>query len=159
MGSANSTMQQSPISFSQDLVDSLADNAAAPTPDAARQDSLDVRVRARIQAELASLRAEEQAVRDQIHAALERENLDRERALAADPDPVNSSPALMADLDELRAKVDRFHARRDPTQFPVLQAAGAALVACYRDNTATPLDCWQQVEGFKASVADMEQVP
>ncbi|KAJ7135048.1 hypothetical protein C8R43DRAFT_894616, partial [Mycena crocata] len=146
------------IQFSQDLVDSLADNAASSTPTPARQNSIDAQIRARIQAELKQLRAEEQSVRDQIQAALEKENLDRERAMAGDPDSVKTSAALLADLDQVREKVDRFHARRDLSAYPALRDDSDALVACYKNNATTPLDCWQHVEKFKASVAEIEQV-
>jgi altered-inheritance-of-mitochondria protein 13 len=165
---------QSSLQFSQDLVDTLADNAASPSPSPARQNSIDAQIRARIQAELEHLRAEEQAVRDQIHAALEKENLDRERAMAGDPGSVKTSPALLADLEEVRAKVDRFHARKDLSDYPALREDSDALVACYkcvpfpvvphqfnfrhRNNTTTPLNCWQQVDKFKDSVAQIEQV-
>ncbi|KAJ6546405.1 hypothetical protein DFH09DRAFT_1170940 [Mycena vulgaris] len=160
MGSSSSTLQESgeaPVSFSQDLVDSLADNAAEPQPSPARQNSIDAHIRARIQAELHHLHAEEQSVRDQIHAALEKENLDRERAMAGDPDSLKSSATLLADLDDVRAKVDRFHARRELTDYPALREHSDALVACYKNNQTSPLDCWQQVDKFKASVAEIEQ--
>ncbi|KAJ7172755.1 hypothetical protein C8R46DRAFT_833803, partial [Mycena filopes] len=143
----------SPVQFSQDLVDTLADNAASTNPSPGRQNSIDAHIRARIQADLQQLRAEEQLVRDQIHAALEKENLDRERAMAGDPNSVKTSAALLADLDEVRAKVDRFHARRDLSEFPALRQNSDALVACYKNNATTPLDCWQEVDKFKASVA------
>jgi altered-inheritance-of-mitochondria protein 13 len=176
MGSALSTVAaDSPVSFSQDLVDQLADNAADTEPSSVRQHNIDAHIRARIQAELKQLRAEEQSVRNQIHAALEKENLDRERAMAGDPDSVKTSAALLADLDQVRAKVDRFHARRDLTEYPALREDSEALVACYksvhcllysrprltvlsRNNATSPLDCWQQVDKFKASVAQVEQV-
>ncbi|KAJ7470487.1 hypothetical protein FB451DRAFT_1339958 [Mycena latifolia] len=162
MGSTTSSVQpesagSTPLSFSPDLVDALADNAADPHPTPARQQSIDAHIRARIQAELTHLRAEEQAVRDQIHAALEKENLDRERAMAGDPDSLKTSAALLEDLDAVRAKVDRFHARRDLADFPALRENSDALVACYKNNPAAPLDCWQQVDRFKASVAEIEQ--
>ncbi|KAJ6455854.1 hypothetical protein C8R45DRAFT_1056658 [Mycena sanguinolenta] len=158
MGSANSTPENSaPVSFSQDLVDTLADNAASPSPSPTRQNSIDAQIRARIQAELEHLRAEEQEVRDQIQAALEKENLDRERAMAGDPDSVKTSPALLADLEEVRAKVDRFHARRDLSDYPALRENSDTLVACYKNNPTTPLDCWQQVDKFRTSVAEIEK--
>ncbi|KAF7338530.1 hypothetical protein MVEN_02079200 [Mycena venus] len=158
MGASNSTLHDSaPVTFSQDLVDTLADNAASPSPSPARQNTIDTQIRARIQAELEHLRAEDQAVRDQIQAALEKENLDRERTMAGDPDSVKTSPALLADLEEVRAKVDRFHARRDLSEYPALRETSEALVACYKNNLATPLDCWQQVDKFKASVAEIEK--
>ncbi|KAJ7694080.1 hypothetical protein B0H17DRAFT_1159168 [Mycena rosella] len=157
MGSAQSSSSTAPVSFSQDLVDHLADNVASPEPSPARQGSIDAQIRARIQAELQHLRAEEQSVRDQIHAALEKENLDRERAMAGDPDSIKTSASLLADLDGVRAKVDRFHARRDLTEYPALREHSDALVACYKNNPSAPLDCWHQVDQFKASVAEIEQ--
>ncbi|KAJ7098183.1 hypothetical protein B0H15DRAFT_824520 [Mycena belliarum] len=156
MGSAASTVS-TPVSFSPDLVDALADHALAPETPPERQAELDAHIRARIQTELHHLRAEEQAVRDQIHAALEKENLDREHAMAGDPDAVKAAPALLADLEQVRVKVDRFHARRDLAEYPALREHIEAVVACYKNNPAAPLDCWQQVDKFKASVAEMEQ--
>jgi altered-inheritance-of-mitochondria protein 13 len=96
-------------------------------------------------------------VRDQIQAALEKENLDREREMAGDPDSVKTSPTLMADLEEVRVKVDRFHARRDLSDYPALRENRDALVACYKNNPTTPLDCWQEVDNFKTSVAEIEK--
>ncbi|KAJ7055174.1 hypothetical protein C8F01DRAFT_1063324 [Mycena amicta] len=155
MGSANSTA--SPVEFDQHLLDALADNAVAPTPSAARQNSLDAHIQARIQAQLEQLRAEEHHVREQMQAALEKENLDRERAMAGDPESIKSSAALLADLDQVRAKVDRFHARRELPQHTHLREATDNLVACYKKNPTTPLDCWQQVSTFKTSVSEIEQ--
>ncbi|KAJ7429791.1 hypothetical protein B0H11DRAFT_2401356, partial [Mycena galericulata] len=58
----------------------------SPTPSPERQNTIGAQIRARIQAELQHLHAEEQSMRDQIQAALEKENLDCERAMAGDPD-------------------------------------------------------------------------
>ncbi|KAF7304770.1 hypothetical protein MKEN_01191100 [Mycena kentingensis (nom. inval.)] len=157
MGSSQSSAASSPVEFDQNLVDALADNALQPNPSPARQKSIDAHIQARIQAELVQLRAEEHAVREQIEAALEKENLDREHAMAGDPDSVKSSAALLADLDEVRAKVDRFHARRDLSEYPALKEASEGLVACYKNNATTPLDCWQQVSAFKTTVSELEK--
>ncbi|KAJ7433939.1 hypothetical protein FB451DRAFT_1419344 [Mycena latifolia] len=160
MGSTTSSVQpesagSTPLSFSPDLVDALADNAADPHP-TPRQQSIDAHIRARIQAELTHLRAEEQAVRDQIHAALEKENLDRERAWRR--------PRLPQDLrrpprrPRRRPRKGRPLPRpQGPCRLPPLRENSDALVACYKNNPAAPLDCWQQVDRFKASVAEIEQ--
>ncbi|KAJ7632338.1 hypothetical protein FB45DRAFT_746468 [Roridomyces roridus] len=146
------------LQFDQDLVNTLADNAAQPTPSPERQNTLDAQIRARIQAELEHLRQEEEHVRDQIHQALEKENLDRERAMTGDAESVKTSAALLEDLHHVRTKVDRYHARRDLSEYPGLREDSDALVACYKNNATTPLDCWQQVEKFKASVSQIEHV-
>nr|GAT58036.1 predicted protein [Mycena chlorophos] len=156
MGSSHST-PVAPVEFDHHLVSALADNAAIPVPSPARQSTIDAQIHARIQAELQRLREDEATVRDEMHAALEKENLDRERALAHDQDSAASSATLLADLDQVRAKVDRFHARRDLSQLPALREARDGLVVCYKNNTTTPLDCWQQVETFRASVSELEK--
>lgn len=121
----------------------LVDNTASPSPSSERQSTIDAQIRSRIQAELTHLRQEEEEVRQEIERALEKENLDRERAMAgeeseaADGDAaaaggVRSSAALMGDLEELRQKVDRFQTRRALTEFPDVQAKSEALVSCYK---------------------------
>jgi MICOS complex subunit MIC19 len=106
-----------------------------------RQTTLDEQVRSRIQSELKRLREEEENVRRQIESALEKENLDRERSMAGGQDDeaaesttnsVGSSAALMGDLDEIRSKVDRFHAKRDLAEYPIVKSSGEAVVSCYR---------------------------
>ena len=127
--------------FSEDVVNSLVDNTAAPVPSAERQSTLDAQIRSRIDAELAHLRQEEDDVRREIERALEKENLDRERAMAgeesegaaeAEAGGVRSSAALAGDLEELRTKVDRFHARRALSEFPEVAEKAEAVVTCYR---------------------------
>lgn len=118
----------------------LADNVAAPEPSAERQASIDAQIRARIQAELEHLREEEDQVRQEIEHALEKENLDRERAMAGEESEsegegaggVKSSTALMGDLEDVRQKIERFQTRRALGEFPEVQAASNAVVNCYR---------------------------
>ncbi|CAK5264067.1 unnamed protein product [Mycena citricolor] len=159
MGSASSVQRESPssVSFSQELVETLSENAANAVLSPGRQNTLDAQIRSRIQAELEHLRFQEQVVRDEIHSALEKENLDRERAVSGDPESIRTSAALLADLDDVRSKIDRFHARRDLSEYPGLKGLGETLVACYRNNANTPLDCWQQVAQFKDSVSRVEK--
>jgi altered-inheritance-of-mitochondria protein 13 len=84
------------------------------------------------------LRQEEEAVRKEIEHVLEKENLDREKAMVGETSDeagsgaVKSSAALMGDLEEIQNKVDRFRARRDLGDFPTVKASGAAVISCYR---------------------------
>lgn len=104
-----------------------------------RQSTLDAHVRARIQAELQHLRAEEEIVQKEIELALERENIDREMSSAggepsdevAEGDAKNST-TLMGDLEEIRTKVDRFQARRQLSDYPAVKESGEAVVLCYK---------------------------
>ena len=117
----------------------LADHMASPDPPPERQSSIDAQIRARIQSELARLRAEEEEVKAEIERALEKENLDRERAMAGaessqegEAGSVKSSAALLGDLEELRSKVDRFKTRRELEGYAQVHAKGEAVVSCYK---------------------------
>ncbi|KAH9914706.1 uncharacterized protein B0H18DRAFT_1125362 [Fomitopsis serialis] len=147
MGANQSTPQtdekvfpaETPIQFSQDVVNQLADHMAAPDPPPERQSSIDAQIRARIQSELARLRAEEEAEAGEGTGA------------------VKSSAALMGDLEELRSKVDRFKARREVEGYAQVQQKGEAVVSCYKNSPSRALDCWRQVNEFKASVSELEE--
>ncbi|TFY64446.1 hypothetical protein EVJ58_g2619 [Rhodofomes roseus] len=144
MGANQSTPQtdekvfsaETPIQFSQDVVNQLADHMAAPDPPPERQSSIDAQIRARIQSELARLRTEEADVKAEIERTLEKENLDRERAMAGEQEEgagaVKSSAALMGDLEELRSKVDRFKVRRELEGYATVVEKGRAVVSCYQ---------------------------
>lgn len=119
----------------------LSDQLASPAIPPERQTTLDAHVRARIDAELTRLRAEEEDVRAEIERALEKENLDREREMAGEAaagdamegaGSVRSSAALMGDLEEVRRKVERFHQRQEAQDFAEVRAKGEAVVSCYK---------------------------
>ncbi|KIM51479.1 hypothetical protein SCLCIDRAFT_18392 [Scleroderma citrinum Foug A] len=149
---------QTPVQFSQDVVDYLSDRLESPETTPERQISLDNRVRSRIQAELQALRAEEEKVQQEIHRALEKENLDRESDVG-DGTPLSeakNSATLIGNLEEIKAKVDRYQTRRQLSDFPFLKEAGEEVVSCYRSNQSTPLECWKEVARFKVAVAEAE---
>lgn len=120
--------------FSQDVVDYLSDRQASPDTTPERQLSLDNHIRSRIQAELESLRAEEEKVQQEIHRALEKENLERESNVD-DGIPLGeakNSSTLIGNLEEIRAKVDRYQTRRQLSDFPLVKEAGEEVVSCYK---------------------------
>ena len=89
---------------------------------------------------------------------------------------VKSSAALMGDLEELRGKIEKYHARQNSEELSTVRAKGEEVVSCYkyvcfrpvrsrfrshvasRSHPTTTLDCWKAVEEFRASVAQVEQV-
>ncbi|KAF9496057.1 hypothetical protein BDN71DRAFT_1390343 [Pleurotus eryngii] len=158
------------IQFSPAVVSQLSDHAAAPGIPPERQSTLDHHVRSRIQAELAHLRAEEEDVRSQIERALEKENLDKERAMAGgglDAEAreaeraeagVKSAVTLLGDLDEIQEKVLRSKQKQNAPEIEAAHQASAAVLSCYQNNATSPLDCWKQVSNFKQSIAHLEQV-
>jgi altered-inheritance-of-mitochondria protein 13 len=158
---------ETPIQFGQDVVHHLSDHLTSPetTPD--RQTTLDAHIRSRIQADLQHLREQEEHVQHEIEIALEKENLEREKSMAGEVSAPNedestlarvkSSAALMGDLEEIRNKVDRFHSRQEFEGIRTVKEKGEAVVSCYRSHPTTTLDCWREVNEFKASVVHAEQ--
>ncbi|KAJ8483336.1 hypothetical protein ONZ45_g14638 [Pleurotus djamor] len=140
MGASQSRQDNAPetsIQFSPGVVAQLSDNAASPGPSPERQATLDDHVRSRIQAELQHLRAEEEAVRLEIEKALERENLDKEKAMAGDVDEegsgsVKSSISLLGDLEEIQEKVQRTKQKQNQEHVEAAQLSAQAVVSCYQ---------------------------
>lgn len=95
-------------------------------------------------------------MRLQLAAALEKENLDREKD-AESPSSANST-ILLGDLDELRTKIDRFQARRSIDHLPEVKADAQQLSLCFKDNQSSTLNCWDQVQKFKASSKRAQEV-
>lgn len=126
--------------FSQDVVNHLSDHLASPDTPPERQSTIDAHIRSRIQSELERLREEEAQVKEEIERVLEKENLDRERAMAGEESEaddgaaggVKSSTALMGDLEEVRRKVEKYHARHNLEGLSEVQAKGEAVTSCYK---------------------------
>ena len=120
--------------FSQQVVDHIQESAGSPGTSPERQSTLDAHIKARINAELGRLREEEKVVREQIEAALEMENLTKERT-GRDGDEtegVDSSSSGQGALDEVQKKVNRFHAKRDLGGYLLVSESSQKLVECYR---------------------------
>ncbi|KAG7452770.1 P-loop containing nucleoside triphosphate hydrolase protein [Guyanagaster necrorhizus] len=145
-------VNETPIQFSQDVVDQLSVDLSARDVTPERQSTLDAHIRSRIQREIEHLRKEEQQVRERIEQALEKENLDRERSLAGEAvtgdetGSVKDSASLLNDLEDIRQKVDRFHGRKDLQDVPQS-----------REKAGKTLDCWREVGLFKEAVEQLEQ--
>ncbi|KXN87725.1 hypothetical protein AN958_08201 [Leucoagaricus sp. SymC.cos] len=155
---------ETPISFSPDVVNQLSNRLESPGTSPERQTILDAHIRARIQDELEHLRREEEQVQ-KIERALEKENLDKERAMTGDASEgdgsgtgdVKSSTALQGDLGEIREKINKYQTRKELTEYPEVKTYGDAVVECYSKNPTRTLDCWKEVDRFKTSVAKLEQ--
>jgi len=161
-----------PIQFSQDVVNHLADSSASPETSPERQSTLDAHIRSRIQAELSRLRSEEEEVKREIERVLERENIERERKTdaqdaespggaassdARDSTETLSGPTLLGDLEEVRQKVEAYRTRQGITDHSSMKDTVGLLQNCFRDNNSTPLECWREVSEFKKAVAHVEQ--
>ncbi|EAL19238.1 hypothetical protein CNBH3370 [Cryptococcus deneoformans B-3501A] len=132
------------VQFSPALISRLS-TPHEPTPTSTTDDV----VRRRLAAESAHLRAQEADILSAISAALEKENLDREK-------PGMSAHVLGSDIDHIREKIERMKDKRNKEGDGV-KLARQGVETCYRANGDRPLDCWKQVEAFKAEVAKLEQ--
>lgn len=117
------------------MIDHLQESAGSADTSPERQSTLDAHIRARINVELGRLREEEKVVREQIEAALEKENLSHERTGTDDDEAevgVSSSSSIQDALDEVQRKVDRFHAKRDNSGYLLVSESSQKLIECYR---------------------------
>ncbi|BEI92927.1 uncharacterized protein CcaverHIS019_0505550 [Cutaneotrichosporon cavernicola] len=131
------------VEFSPSLLQRLmAPRAAAP--------STDDLVRQRLAAESAALRQKEAEILGSISAALEKENLDRDK-------PGTSSEVLGNDIEAVREKIARMAQDKKNLETPELAAARAGVVACYKNKPEHALDCWREVDAFKVQVSKLEQ--
>jgi altered-inheritance-of-mitochondria protein 13 len=67
-----------------------------------------------------------------------------------------SNDTVSKEVAELRSKLERRKGVENKTDAS-LEKAKEGLVQCLRLNDRRPLDCWEQVEQFKAEVAKLEQ--
>ncbi|KAF8964128.1 hypothetical protein BDZ97DRAFT_1919356 [Flammula alnicola] len=153
------------VQFSPDVVNQLSDRLEIPETTPERQSILDTHIRARIRDELEHLKKDEEIVRQEIEQALEKENLDRETSMAGEASEaegsqvgnVRNSAALLGDLEEIRAKIEKYQSNKKSPEYPEVEASSAAVAECYKKSKGTPLDCWSEVTSFKASVDRLEQ--
>ncbi|KAI9633969.1 uncharacterized protein MKK02DRAFT_38640 [Dioszegia hungarica] len=146
------------VQFSPSLIDRLS--SAAPSPDKSAKSSSSVSgssssstddiVRRRLAAESAHIRQQESEILSKISAALEKENMDKEK-------PRMSSQVLSRDIEEVREKVGRMKREREQKEGEGVRKAKEGVVACYAAKKDRPLDCWKEVEAFKFEVSKLEQ--
>ncbi|KAG8715923.1 hypothetical protein FRC11_012990 [Ceratobasidium sp. 423] len=146
---------ETPIQFSKDVINHLTDTRDSPNPAPERQQALDAVVQQRIQSEMKRLQEAEALVQADIEAALERENLDREKQVVDSSG--GSSEELRNELEEVQKRADRFKSRLALEHAPEVKESQAKLLACYRNNPDRPLDCWEEVEHFKEAVSKLEK--
>lgn len=66
-----------------------------------------------------------------------------------------SNTSVSKEVAELKAKLER--RKKLDASDPAMEKAKSELVQCLRLKDRRPLDCWQEVESFKAEVAKLEQ--
>ena len=66
-----------------------------------------------------------------------------------------SNASVSKEVAELKAKLER--RKKLDASDPAVDKAKDSLVQCLRLKDRRPLDCWEEVESFKAEVAKLEQ--
>jgi len=148
-----------PVQLSPGLANYITQEATSPNVPPARQSTLDDRVREKIQSGVSKLKEKESEIEQEIQNALNKETLEKkvEESDQIVDGKVRSSLSLQNDLDEIRQKVDRYHARREFAGVKEVEQKAQAVAECYKNHSATSLECWQEVEDFKTSVASIEK--
>lgn len=124
-----------------------ADDALAQT-DASRAKLIEQHIQARVAEELKKLQRHES---DALRVAHE-----KIASQAADEDATGSSRHTVSkEVEELRHKLE---GRKQLRALPDgVENARSEVVRCLRENDRRPLDCWQEVENFKAEVKKLER--
>lgn len=81
----------------------------------------------------------------------------QEKLAAAEfkPDDGPSHHTVSKEIEEMRKKLE---ARKQVRALPdSVEGARSEVIRCLRDNDRRPLDCWQEVENFKAEVKKLEK--
>ena len=150
---------------SSELATQLSDTSLSPEVSPTRHTILDQNVRSKISAEAARLRGHSHSsnnnnnnassgegsvdiVQREIEAALERENLDRERGMAgaggaggeaeaaesgsSSHGDIKNSTALLGDLEEIRQKVEKYRERASLADHSSVKEAREAVASCYQ---------------------------
>ncbi|KAF7559625.1 hypothetical protein G7046_g4529 [Stylonectria norvegica] len=143
--SAHVWKASAPNGISQDLVDSLQ---SSHETDASRSKMIELQIQARVAEELKKLQQQESEALKFAH----------EKLSAAEDKPESSGPTahtVSKEIEEMRKKLQE---RKQVRQLPeAVEGARSEVIRCLRDNDRRPLDCWQEVENFKAEVKKLEQ--
>ncbi|KHO00234.1 DUF1690 domain-containing protein [Metarhizium album ARSEF 1941] len=133
-----------PPSVSVEVLDSFK---SSPETDASRARLIEQHIQARVAEELKKLQDKESEALGAAH--------DKIASSGGSDDNEPSSFSLGKEVDELRRKLE---GRRNVRQLPEgVERARGAVVRCLREHDRRPLDCWQEVEDFKAEVRKLER--
>ena len=64
---------------------------------------------------------------------------------------------MQKEIDVLKAKLQSRKEREDVVNDKVVDRAKEDVIKCLRTNDRRPLDCWREVEVFKAEVGRLEK--
>ncbi|KAH6887967.1 hypothetical protein B0T10DRAFT_489156 [Thelonectria olida] len=141
--SAHMWKASGPSGISQDLVDSLQ---SSHETDASRSKIVEAQIQARVAEELKKLQQQEA---EALKTAQEK------LAAAEYKDDGPTHHTVSKEIEEMRKKLE---GRKQVRPLPdAVEGARNEVIRCLRENDRRPLDCWQEVENFKAEVKKLEK--
>ncbi|EXK30906.1 hypothetical protein FOXG_03330 [Fusarium oxysporum f. sp. lycopersici 4287] len=133
-----------PNGLSQDLVDSLQ---SSNETDASRSKIVELQIQARVAEELKKLQQKEAEALKIAH----------EKLASADFKDNNSTSQYTVSK-EIEAMREKLESRKQVRPLPEsVEGARNEVIRCLREHDRRPLDCWQEVENFKAEVKKLEK--
>ncbi|PNY29068.1 MICOS complex subunit mic19 [Tolypocladium capitatum] len=140
-----------PPSVSLDVLESLQ---TSPETDASRAKLIEQHIQARVAEELKKLQQRES---EALKLAYD-ETAPAEVGGGGDGKNAASGPTRFTvgkEVEELRRKLEE---RKQVRALPDgVENARSEVIRCLRENNRRPLDCWQEVENFKAEVKKLEK--
>ncbi|KAG6286658.1 hypothetical protein E4U09_006636 [Claviceps aff. purpurea] len=137
-----------PPSVSLEVVDSMR---STKETDASRARLIEQHIQARVAEELKKLQKMESEALNVAHDKMAA----AESASTDDDKTGTTSFSLGSEVDELRQKLEQ---RKTIREMPAeLDSARSDVIRCLREHDRRPLDCWQEVESFKAGVRELER--
>ncbi|RSL88005.1 hypothetical protein CEP52_015343 [Fusarium oligoseptatum] len=133
--SAHVWKASAPNSLSQDLVDSLQ---SSNETDASRTKIYELQIQARVAEELKKLQQQEAEALKIAHDKLNSVEFKEDGSL--------SQHTVNKEIEAMRKRLEE---RK--------QGARNEVIRCLREHDRRPLDCWQEVENFKAEVKKLEK--
>ncbi|KND89891.1 MICOS complex subunit mic19 [Tolypocladium ophioglossoides CBS 100239] len=139
-----------PPSVSLDVLESLQ---TSPETDASRAKLIEQHIQARVTEELKKLQQRESEALKLAHDKTSSADVGDGKDKDAASGPTRFS--VGKEVEELRRKLEE---RKQVRALPDgVENARSEVIRCLRENDRRPLDCWQEVENFKAEVKKLEK--
>ncbi|KAL9624785.1 MAG: hypothetical protein Q9160_001140 [Pyrenula sp. 1 TL-2023] len=174
---------ETPVRFSQEFIDSLqaSPELSSTQTDSSRAKTLELHIAQRVSAELEKLKKREDDALSELQkkistssstgpTKLEKVSEPRLLSIADLTPPILKSPDTKAEEDrkrkissdavmkEIEGLKKVLGERKQVKEMPKdVESAREGVIACLRINDRRPLDCWEEVERFKARVREMEE--
>ncbi|PSS21958.1 hypothetical protein M430DRAFT_65195 [Amorphotheca resinae ATCC 22711] len=145
---------ESPVRFSQELVDSLQ---ASPETDSTRAKALELHIQARVASELKRLQESAAKEYEELQSkisAVEEQSAEKKEKSAGDTLRELGREAVQNDVQELKKKLEQRKKLADLDEN--VEKAKGEVVRCLRENDRRPLDCWKEVQTFREEVRRLE---